>query len=186
MAMGRLSNRRGTGRPSSQLAVALAPRHAFYDRCNELLAAAEFDATVEMLCQAYYKDEIGRPSIPSGRYFRMLFVGQLEGLDSEREIAWRCADSLSLHRFLRLAEGETVPDHSTLSVTRRRLPLEVHHAVFDFILEISTIWFLVGASVLMPRPKKPTLPCAAWSAATAAKITRRCCAAWPGRAALRP
>ena len=137
MAMGRLSNRRGMGRPSSQLAIALAPRHAFYDRCNELLAAAEFDATVEMLCQAYYKDEIGRPSIPPGRYFRMLFVGQFEGLDSEREIAWRCADSLSLHRFLRLAEGETVPDHSTLSVTRRRLPLEVHHAVFGFILEIA-------------------------------------------------
>jgi hypothetical protein len=67
----------------------------------------------------------------------MLFVGQFEGLDSEREIAWRCADSLSLHRFLRLAEGETVPDHSTLSVTRRRLPLEVHHAVFGFILEIA-------------------------------------------------
>jgi transposase len=137
MAMGRLSNRRGAGRPSSQLAVALAPRHAFYDRCNELLAAAAFDATVEMLCQAYYKDEVGRPSIPPGRYFRMLFVGQFEGLDSEREIAWRCADPLSLHRFLLLAEGETVPDHSTLSVTRRRLPLEVHHAVFGFILEIA-------------------------------------------------
>src|SRR3954465_5364352 len=77
-----------------------------------------------MLCQEYYKDGVGRPSIPPGRYFRMLFVGQFEGLDSEREIAWRCADSLSLHRFLRLSDGETVPDHSTLSVTRSRLPLE--------------------------------------------------------------
>src|SRR6187431_2124989 len=66
----------------------------------------------------------------------MLFVGQLEGLDSEREIAWRCADSLSLHRFLRLSEGETVPDHTTLSVTRSRLPIEIHHAVFGFVLEI--------------------------------------------------
>src|SRR5688500_6703048 len=90
-----------------------------------------------MLCQPYYRDGVGRPSIPPGRYFRMLFVGQFEGLDSEREIAWRCADSLSLHRFLRLAEGETVPDHSTLSVTRSRLPLEVHHAVFGFLLEIA-------------------------------------------------
>src|SRR4051794_7974357 len=70
-------------------------------------------------------------------YFRMLFVGQFEGLDSEREIAWRCADSLSLHRFLRLSDGETVPDHSTLSVTRSRLPLEVHHAVFGLLLEIA-------------------------------------------------
>ena len=66
----------------------------------------------------------------------MLFVGQYEGLDSEREIAWRCADSLSLHRFLRLSEGETVPDHTTLSVTRSRLPIEIHHAVFGFVLEI--------------------------------------------------
>jgi hypothetical protein len=66
----------------------------------------------------------------------MLFVGQYEGLDSEREIAWRCGDSLSLHRFLRLSEGETVPDHTTLSVTRSRLPIEIHHAVFGFVLEI--------------------------------------------------
>jgi transposase len=145
MAMGRLSNRRGGARPSSQLAVALAPRHAFYDRCNEILASAEFDETVEMLCQPYYTAGIGRPSIPPGRYFRMLFVGQFEGLDSEREIAWRCAGSLSLHRFLRLQEGETVPDHSTLSVTRSRLPLEVHHAVFGLILEMADQHDLVRA-----------------------------------------
>jgi len=137
MAMGRLSNRLTGPRTGSRLAVDLAPRHAFYDWCNEVLAEAEFDEAVEMLCQPYYRDGVGRPSIPPGRYFRMLFVGQFEGLDSEREIAWRCADSLSLHRFLRLTEGETVPDHSTLSVTRSRLPLEVHHAVFGFLLEIA-------------------------------------------------
>src|SRR5215213_1181096 len=152
MAMGRLSDRRKVAHSGSHLAVALAPRHYFYDRCNEVLAEAEFDEVVEMLCQPYYQDGVGRPSIPPGRYppgryppgryppgryFRMLFVGQFEGLDSEREIAWRCADSLSLHRFLRLVEGETVPDHSTLSVTRSRLPLEVHHAVFGLLLEIA-------------------------------------------------
>ena len=122
MAMGRLSNRQQARCTGSRLAVDLAPRHAFYDWCNTVLAEAEFDETVEMLCQSYYKNNVGRPSIPPGRYFRMLFVGQFEGLDSEREIAWRCADSLSLHRFLKLVEGETVPDHSTLSVTRSRLP----------------------------------------------------------------
>jgi transposase len=122
----------------------LAPRHAFYDRCNEILAEAAFDETVEMLCQPYCEDD-GRLSVPPGRYFRMLFVGQFEGLDSEREIEWRCADSLSLHRFLRLVEGERVPDHSTLSVTRSRLPLEVHHAVFGFILEIADKHDLVPA-----------------------------------------
>jgi transposase len=106
---------------------------------------AEFDEAVEMLCQEYYKDGVGRPSIPPGRYFRMLFVGQFEGLESEREIAWRCADSLSLHRFLRLSDGETVPDHSTLSVTRSRLPLEIHHAVFGFLLESANKHDLVRA-----------------------------------------
>ena len=136
MAMGRLSDRKGPVGRGSLLAMKLAPRHYFYDRCNEILAEAEFDETVEMLCQPYYEDD-GRLSVPPGRYFRMLFVGQFEGLESEREIEWRCADSLSLHRFLRLVEGERVPDHSTLSVTRSRLPLEVHHAVFGFILEIA-------------------------------------------------
>lgn len=145
MAMGRLSNRKAGARPGSPLAIALAPRHFFYDRCNEILAEADFDATVERLCQPYYSDGVGRPSIPPGRYFRMLFVGQFEGLASEREIAWRCADSLSLHRFLRLGPSETVPDHSTLSVTRSRLPLEVHHAVFGFILEIADQHDLVCA-----------------------------------------
>lgn len=137
MAMGRLSSRKRMERPLSHLAIALAPRHRFYDDCNDLLAAAEFDAFVEMLCQDFYEDDVGRPSIPPGRYFRMLFVGQFEGLDSEREIAWRCADSLSLHRFLLLQEGERCPDHSSLSVTRSRLPLEVHQQVFDFILEVA-------------------------------------------------
>src|SRR3954463_13170237 len=145
MAMGRLSNRLTVPRSGSRLAVDLAPRHAFYDWCNEVLAEAEFDEAVEMLCQGSYKDGVGRPSIPPGRYFRMLFVGQFEGLDSEREIAWRCADSLSLHRFLRLSDGETVPDHSTLSVTRSRLPLEIHHAVFGFLLEIANKHDLVRA-----------------------------------------
>src|SRR3954470_19085570 len=135
MAMGRLSNRLTAPRSGSRLAVDLAPRHAFYDWCNEVLAEAEFDEAVEMLCQGSYKDGVGRRSIPPGRYFRMLFVGQFEGLESEREIAWRCADSLSLHRFLRLSDGEPVPEHPTLSVTRARLPLE--HAVFGFLLEIA-------------------------------------------------
>src|SRR5947209_8497312 len=76
--MGRLSNRRGAVGRGSVLAMQLAPRHYFYDRCNEILAEAEFDETVEMLCQPYYEHD-GRLSVPPGRYFRMLFVGQFEG-----------------------------------------------------------------------------------------------------------
>ena len=136
MAMGRLSDRTVPKRASSRLAVALAPRHRFYDGCNEVLREAEFDHFVEMLCQEYYADD-GRPSIPPGRYARMLFIGQWEGLDSEREICWRCADSLTLHRFLMLGENEVVPDHSTLSVTRSRLPKEAHDQIFEFVLELA-------------------------------------------------
>src|SRR3954453_5044320 len=142
--MGRLSNRTGPVGRSSLLAGELAPRRSFYDRCNEILAEAEFDETVEMLCQPYYEDD-GRLSVPPGRYFRMLFVGQFEGLDSEREIEWRCADSLSLHRFLRLSGGERGPARSTLTVPRSRLPLEAHHAVFGFLLEIADKHDLVPA-----------------------------------------
>jgi len=114
--------------------VPSAPGHVFYDRLNGLLDEAGFDRAVEALCQPHYASGGGRPSIPPGRYFRMLLVGYFEGLDSERGIAWCCADSLSLQRFLKLGPGEAVPDRSTLARTRARLPLEVHDAVFALVL----------------------------------------------------
>jgi transposase len=114
----------------------MAPGHVFYDRLNGLLDGAGFDAEVEALCAAHYASGVGRPSVPPGRYFRMLFVGYFEGLESERGIAWRCADSLSLRQFLKLGTSEAVPDHSTLSRTRARLPLELHDAVFALVLRL--------------------------------------------------
>ena len=111
-----------------------APGHVFYDRLNAVLDEAGFDREVEALCAPQYALGVGRPSVPPGRYFRMLFVGYFEGLDSERGIAWRCADSLSLRQFLKLGACEAVPDHSTLSRTRARLPLAVHDAVFALVL----------------------------------------------------
>jgi transposase len=114
--------------------VPTAPGHVFYDRMNAVLDGAGFDRQVETLCTPHYDAKTGRPSVPPGRYFRMLFVGYFEGLDSERGIAWRCADSLSLRHFLQLGASEAVPDHSTLSRTRARLPLEVHDAVFALVL----------------------------------------------------
>jgi transposase len=96
----------------------VAPGHVFYDRLNGVLDAAWFDREVEALCATHYASGVGRPGVPPGRYFRMLVVGYFEGLESERGIAWRCADSLSLRQFLKLGASEAVPDHSTLSRTR--------------------------------------------------------------------
>src|SRR3982750_719273 len=96
-----------------------SPGHAFYDRLNALLAEADFDRFVEDLCRPHYADDVGRPSVPPGTYFRMLFVGYFEGLDSQRGIAWRCADSRSLQDFLGYLLTEATPDHSS-SATRAR------------------------------------------------------------------
>jgi transposase len=111
-----------------------SPGHAFYDRLQTILVGAGFDRFAEAQCAPYYASGRGRPSIPPGRYFRLHLVGYFEGIDSERGLAWRCADSLSLREFLRLGTTEPVPDHSWLSKTRARLPLEVHEAVFAWVL----------------------------------------------------
>ena len=112
-----------------------SPGHVFYDRLQAILIEAGFDAFAEERCAPSYAARRGRPSIPPGRYFRMHLIGYFEGIDSERGIEWRCADSLSLRNFLRLGTTERVPDHSWLSKTRSRLPLEVHAAVFAWALQ---------------------------------------------------
>lgn len=113
-----------------------SPGHVFYVKLNDVLAEAGFDPWVEDLCRPYYADT-GRPGIPPGVYFRMLLVGYFEGIGSQRGIAWRCADSLSLRKFLGMASNEESPDHSSLSVIRERLPHEVHVAVFEWVLTLA-------------------------------------------------
>ena len=116
--------------------VVQTPANAFYDRLNRILDAHRFDAQVERLCRRFYKGPYGRPSLAPGVYFRMLMIGYFEGLDSERGIAWRVADSLSLRKFLGYALDEQTPDHSTVSRTRRLLWLETHKAVFRWVLKL--------------------------------------------------
>jgi transposase len=112
--------------------------HVFYRQLNELLAEAEFDRFVETLCQPRYDEEgRGRPSIPPGVYFRMLLVGYFEGIGSQRGIAWRCHDSLSLREFLGVPLTKDAPDHSSLTKVRDRLPLEIHVAAFQFVLKLA-------------------------------------------------
>lgn len=115
-----------------------SPGHRFYEKLNELLAEAGFDGFAEELCQKYYRaaGTVGRPSVPPGTYFRMLLVGYFEGVESERGIEWRCSDSLSLRDFIGVHAGERVPDHTTLSKTRRRLGPEAFEGMFGLVLGI--------------------------------------------------
>lgn len=116
--------------------LATAPGHPFYERLNELLEANGFDEFAEGLCARFYHANLGRPSLTPGIYFRSLLIGYFEGIDGERGIAWRLADSLALRRFVGVALDEKTPDHSTISRTRRLIDLETHQAVFRWVLDL--------------------------------------------------
>lgn len=113
-----------------------SPGHPFYERLGAILKGHGFDSMVEGACAKYYADGVGRPSTPPGVYFRMLFIGYFEGIDSERGIAWRTADSMALRTFLGYGLSVTTPDHSNLSRTRHRIELETHQQVFDWVLTV--------------------------------------------------
>jgi transposase len=135
MAMGK--RRRRAKQTSMWVATSDLPRsaaHPFYARVNQILDTHNFDGYVEELCQQFYADD-GRPGLPPGRYFRLLLIGYFEGLDAERAIAWRAADSFALREFLGLVLPEAPPDHSTISRTRRLIDLETHEAVFTWMLQ---------------------------------------------------
>ena len=117
--------------------------HPFYTKVNAVLDECRFDLKAEQLCKRFYKPVKGRPSITPGVYFRALLIGYCEGISSERGIAWRLADSLSLREFLGFNLGDQTPDHSTLSRTRRLLPVETHRAVFRWF-----VWALGAKGVL--------------------------------------
>ena len=112
-----------------------APGHPFYKRLNEILDNAKFDPFCETSCASFYHHKLGRPSLPPGQYFRVMMVGFFEGLDSERGIAWRLADSLTLRQFLSIGLDEKTPDHVTISRTRRLIDGETHQRIFSWVLE---------------------------------------------------
>jgi transposase len=111
-------------------------KHPFYQRLNQVLDAHAFDEFVEAQCASFYATMIGRPSLTPGTYFRLLLIGYFEGIDSERGIAWRTADSLALRGVLGLGLDEVPPEHSPISRTRRLIDLETHRAVFTWILQV--------------------------------------------------
>lgn len=125
-----------------------SPGHVFYDKLNQVLERGGFDAFVEDLCEPHYADGKGRPSIRPGVYFRMLFVGYFEGIGSQRGIAWRCADSLSLREFLGLEPSARTPEHSSMTRIRQRLPEDVFDEVFAFVLRMAVEYGLLRGKTI--------------------------------------
>lgn len=137
MALGKQGDRNGKMFVAWDV-IPKSPVHVFYVSLQCILIKVGFDRFVEELCVPFYASRKGHPSIPSGRYFRMYLVGYFEGIDSERGIEWRCADSFSLREFLLLDMAQVVPDHSSLIRIRPRLSLGLHHEIFTWVLDVVT------------------------------------------------
>ncbi len=118
----------------TQAELPKGPGHPFYKRLNQLLEAEKFDGFCELECAQFYAESNGRPSLTPGTYFRLMLVGYFEGIDSERGMAWRVADSLGLREYLGYGMDERTPDHSTISRTRRLIDVETHQKVFFWVL----------------------------------------------------
>ena len=141
MAMGRCNQRqRQKGLWVAAADLPHTAAHPFYPRLNELLNELldehGFDEFAEQRCAKFYAPHMGRPSLTPGSYFRCLLIGYLEGIDSERGIAWRLADAISLRRFLAIELDESTPDHSTISRRRRLIDVETHREVFTWVLQL--------------------------------------------------
>ena len=122
--------------------------HPYYQAVNALFLAHGFDLWVQEACRVFYAETMGRPGVAPGVYFRCLLIGYLEGIDSERGIAWRAADSLSLRGFLGIPLGEKTPDHSTLSRTRRLMDLETHTRVFTWMLKLLAVQGVIDGKTI--------------------------------------
>lgn len=112
-----------------------SPKSTFYSRLQETLDSLEFEAQIRSICAPFYKQSgTGRPGIDPAVYVKMIMVGFFEDLPSERSIAARCADSIAIRAFLKYDLDEGTPDHSSFTVIRQRLGLEVYQQIFQFTL----------------------------------------------------
>src|SRR5882672_2221077 len=148
MAMGK---RKRDQQPPTWVTMTNSPTaasHPFYARLNRVLREYGFDDFAEAQCAEFYAETMGRPSLPPGIYFRLLLIGYFEGIDSERGISWRAADSFALRDFLGVGLEEAPPDHSTISRTRRLIALETHRAIFIWVLQcLSTADLVKGKTI---------------------------------------
>jgi transposase len=148
MAMGKRKRDRQPTMWVTTTDLPTAASHPFYRRLNQLLREHGFDDFAEAQCATFYAETMGRPGLPPGMYFRLLLIGYFEGIDSERGIAWRAADSLALRDFLGVGLEDAPPDHSTISRTRRLIDLEMHRAVFTWVLQcLSTAGLVKGKTI---------------------------------------
>jgi len=148
MAMGQRTQQEQVGMWVAVKELPKSVSHPFYEKLNRLLAEHGFDEFVEAQCRPFYAEKMGRPSLAPGQYFRLLLLGYFEGLDSERGIAWRAADSSGVRAFLGLALTEAAPDHSTISRTRRLIDLDTHRAVFTWVVQCLGIAGLVKGKTI--------------------------------------
>lgn len=136
MAMGKRKRQRQQTLWVEAQRLAKGPSHPFYSRLDQVLGGHAFDDFVEAACKPFYAERMGRPSLPPAVYFRLLLIGYFEGIDSERGIAWRAADSIGLRGFLGCTLTDATPDHSTISRTRRLIDLTTHQEVFSWVLAL--------------------------------------------------
>src|SRR2546428_8931857 len=157
MAMGRRAKQRQQ-QEEFWVAHSELPRtvaHPFYQGLNQVLEERGFDAFVERQCERFYAEAMGQPSLTPGRYFRLLLIGYFEGIEGERGIAWRAADSLGLRQFLELGLTERPPDQSTISRTRRPIAGETQQTVFRWGLEVLAGARAVDGGAWGPRGETP-------------------------------
>lgn len=148
MAMGKRKRERQPNMWVATTDFPTAASHTFYTRLNQLLREHGLDDFAEVQCATFYAETMGRPSLPPGIYFRLLLIGYFEGIDSERGIAWRAADSFALRDFLGIGLEDAPPDHSTISRTRRLIDLETHRAVFTWVLQcLGTAGLVKGKTI---------------------------------------
>ena len=116
--------------------VVRSAKSGFYSKLEETLESFGFAAKVRALCApAYDKSGVGRPGIDPVVYLKMIMVGFFEDLPSERAIAARCADSMSIRAFLKYELNEKTPEHSSFTVIRQRLGLEIYERIFTLTLQ---------------------------------------------------
>jgi len=148
MAMGKRKRDRQLAMWVTTTNLPTAASHPYYRRLNQLLREHGFDDFAEAQCASFYAETMGRPGLPPGIYFRLLLIGYFEGIDSERGIAWRAADSLALRDFVGVGLEDAPPDHSTISRTRRLIDLETHRAIFTWVLQcVSTAGLVKGKTI---------------------------------------